>query len=158
MKDFGGCPGSRMFHVNRDEPGEETTTGKVASQLRQWPIQFHLISPTAPYYQEADVLLAADCVPFAMGSFHNDYLKGKALAIACPKLDQEQDIYIEKIKAWFEEAKINSLTVMIMQVPCCNGLVGMSIKALQESERKVPVKYTVVSLNGEVLEEDWIRL
>ncbi len=93
-----------------------------------------------------------------MGSFHEEYLKGKALAIACPKLDQGQDIYVEKLKAWFEEAKINTLTVMIMQVPCCNGLVGLTIKALQESARKVPVKYTVVSLQGEVLEEDWIQI
>lgn len=158
MKDFGGCPGSRSFELQKDATREDASTPKVQSHLRQWPIQLHLISPAAPYYQEADVLLAADCVPFAMGSFHNDYLRGKALAIACPKLDQGQDIYIEKIKAWFEEAKINSLTVMIMQVPCCNGLVGMAIKALQESQRKAPIKYTVVGLNGDVLQEDWVSL
>lgn len=158
MKEFGGCPGSRMFDFDQENAGKEAKTGIVSSQLRQWPIQLHLISPVAPYYQGADVLLAADCVPFAMGSFHEDYLKDKALAIACPKLDQGQDIYVEKLKAWFEEAKINTLTVMIMQVPCCNGLVGLTIKALQESTRKVPVKYTVVSLRGEVLEEDWVQI
>ncbi len=156
MKEFGGCPGSRMFEFNKDASREETSTGRVQSQLRQWPIQLHLVSPTAPYYQGADVLLAADCVPFAMGSFHPDFLKGKALAIACPKLDQGQEIYIEKIKAWLEEAEINSLTVLIMEVPCCNGLVGITVRALEKSERKVPVKYTVVGLNGDVLNEEWI--
>jgi hypothetical protein len=157
MKNFEGCPGSRMFEFKTDESSQETPTGKVKSQLRQWPIQLHLVSPTAPYYQDTDVLLAADCVPFAMGNFHAEFLKGKALAIACPKLDQGQDIYVEKIKGWFDEAKINTLTVLIMQVPCCHGLVGLAIKALQESSRKVPVRYVVVSLNGEVLQEDWVQ-
>ncbi|NIO16457.1 MAG: 4Fe-4S ferredoxin [Deltaproteobacteria bacterium] len=156
MKEFGGCPGSRMFSFEKDGSQDETPTGRVQSQLRQWPIQLHLVSPTAPYYQGADVLLAADCVPFTMGNFHADFLKGKALAIACPKLDQGQEIYIEKIKAWFEEAEINSLTVLIMEVPCCNGLVGITVRALEESGRKVPVKYTVVGLNGDVLNEEWI--
>jgi len=129
-------------------------SGNVPSQLRQWPIQLHLVSPAAPYYQGADVLLAADCVPFAMGNFHGDYLKGKALAIACPKLDSGQEVYLEKIRGWFEESKIRSLTVLIMQVPCCRGLVGMAVQALKESSRKVPLKCVVVSLRGEVLQED----
>lgn len=157
MKEFGGCPGSRMFELKKDDSQKETKEGRVASQLRQWPIQLHLVSPTAPYYQGADVLLAADCAPFAMGNFHSDFLKNRALAIACPKLDQGQDIYVEKIKAWFEEAEINTLTVMIMQVPCCHGLVGLATRALEASGRKVPVKYTVVGLTGEVLHEDWIQ-
>jgi len=131
-------------------------SGMVPSQLRQWPIQLHLVSPAAPYFQGADVLLAADCVPFAMGNFHADYLKGKALAIACPKLDAGQEVYLEKIRGWFEESKIRSLTVMIMQVPCCRGLVGMAVQALKESSRKVPVKCVVVSLQGEVLQEDLV--
>jgi len=138
------------------EDDGETPAGKVPSQLRQWPIQLHLVSPAAPYYQGADVLLAADCVPFAMGNFHGDYLKGKALAIACPKLDSGQEVYVEKIRGWFEESKINTLTVLIMQVPCCRGLVGLAVQALKESSRKVPVKCVVISLQGEVLQEDWV--
>ena len=157
MKEFGGCPGSRMFDFDQGSAGKEEKPGNVSSQLRQWPIQFHLISPVAPYYQGADVLLAADCVPFAMGSFHEEYLKGKALAIACPKLDQGQDIYVEKLKAWFEEAKINTLTVLVMQVPCCQGLVGLVARAHMESERKVPVRCVVASLAGEVLQEEWLE-
>lgn len=101
------------------------------------------------------MLLAADCVPFAMGNFHADYLKGKSLAIACPKLDSDQEMYIEKIKALCEEAKINTLTVIVMQVPCCRGLLGITLAAVRKSERKVPVRLVVVSLQGDVLQEDW---
>jgi len=128
--------------------------GGIASQLRQWPIQLHLISPEAPYYQKADVLLAADCVAYAVGDFHREHLTGKALAIACPKLDSEQQVYLQKIKAWLEEAEINTLTVMIMQVPCCMGLLNLAQQAVAESNRKVPVKSLVVGVQGEILEEE----
>jgi hypothetical protein len=124
--------------------------------LRQWPIQLHLISPQAPYYQGADVLLVADCVAYALGNFHTDYLKGKSLAIACPKLDEGQDIYVEKIKSWLEDAKINTLTVLIMQVPCCMGLLDLAKQAAESSQRKVPIKCVVVSLQGEILSENWV--
>lgn len=157
MTGFQGCPGSRMVEFNKEDLPEGTEGARVASQLRQWPIQLHLVSPMAPYYQGADVLLAADCAPFAMGNFHNDFLKGKALAIACPKLDSGQDVYKEKIKAWFNEANINTLTVLVMQVPCCHGLVGLAAQALAESERKVPVRYVVAGLSGQVLQEEWLE-
>ena len=156
MNHFEGCPGSRMMNFQaRQDTSTEKATGKIQSQLRQWPIQLHLISPTSPYYEGADVLLTADCVGYALGGFHPDFLKGKSLAIACPKLDEEQDVYLEKIKSWFEDAKINSLTVLIMQVPCCMGLLNLAQQALQLSKRKVPVKYVVVGIQGEVLREDW---
>ncbi|MDI7261962.1 MAG: 4Fe-4S ferredoxin, partial [Thermodesulfobacteriota bacterium] len=103
-----------------------------------------------------DVLLTADCVAYALGNYHNDYLKGKSLAIACPKLDEGQDVYVEKIKSWFENAKINTLTVLIMQVPCCMGLVQLVKQSLENSKRKVPLKAVVVSLQGEILSEDWV--
>ena len=153
-----GCPGAKMvdFSKQQERPVEETSGARVASQLRQWPIQLHLIMPTAPYYQGKDVLLVADCVAYALGGFHSDYLKGKSIAIACPKLDEGQEIYIEKIKSWFEDAKINTLTVMIMQVPCCSGLLHLAKQALENSKRKVPVKSVVVSLQGEILSEEWV--
>jgi len=151
---FEGCPGSRMQDFRVMDTQEEAT-GKVKSRLQQWPIQMHLISPTAPYYQEADVLLTADCVAYALGGFHPDYLKGKSIAIACPKLDEGQDIYVEKIKSWLEDAKINTLTVLIMQVPCCMGLLSLAQQALQSSTRKVPIKSIVVSIQGEILSEEW---
>ncbi|MFQ5952148.1 MAG: 4Fe-4S ferredoxin [Candidatus Omnitrophota bacterium] len=156
MMAFEGCPGAKSFDFREKDEGEDTSGVKVRSQLRQWPIQLHLVSPTAPYYQGTDVLLVADCVAYALGNFHGEYLKGKSLAIACPKLDEGQDIYVQKIKAWFEDAKINSLTVMIMQVPCCMGLLNLAKQALEGSKRKVPLKSIVVSLQGEILQEEWV--
>ena len=152
-----GCPGSQMLNFKDKEDGHTgEAIGKIESQLRQWPIQLHLISPTAPYYQGADVLLTADCVAYALGDFHRQYLKGKSLSIACPKLDEGQDIYQEKIRAWIDEANINTLTVLIMQVPCCMGLLGLAKQAAQASERKVPIKYAVVGVRGEILREEWV--
>lgn len=158
----GGCPGSRMLSF--DEPKTplttksdmETEVGPVSSQLRQWPIQMHLVSPTAPYYQEADVLLAADCVAFSVGDFHREYLKGKALAIACPKLDDGQGVYIDKLVSMIDDAMINTLTVMIMEVPCCKGLIALATQAVQKASRKVPIKKIVVSLKGELISEQWV--
>lgn len=156
MKVFNGCPGSRTMDLRKEEVKEEVTPTKVKSELRQWPIQLHLISPVASYYQGADVILTADCVGYALGSFHGDYLKGKSIAIACPKLDEDQDEYVEKIKSWFEDAKINTLTVLIMQVPCCMGLVHLAREAQANSNRKVPLKSIVVGIKGEILSEEWI--
>lgn len=152
-----GCPGSMMIDARNTETAvNDASPVKMASQLKQWPIQLHLISPLAPYYQGQDVVLTADCVGYAMGSFHQDFLKGKSIAIACPKLDEDQDVYVEKIKSWFEDAKINTLTVLIMQVPCCGGLVEIAKRALEQSSRKVPIKYVVTSLQGEILTEEWL--
>jgi hypothetical protein len=157
METTQGCPGSRTLEFNKEnERVDGAAAGRIESQLRQWPIQMHLISPTAPYYQGADVLLTADCVGYALGDFHREYLKGKSMAIACPKLDEGQDMYLEKIKAWFEEAKINTLTVLIMQVPCCMGLLNLARRAVQASSRKVPVKFVVVGVEGEILQEEWV--
>lgn len=152
-----GCPGSQMLDFKaKEESGAGEAVGKIESQLKQWPIQLHLVSPAAPYYQGADVLLTADCVAYALGDFHRQFLKGKSIAIACPKLDEGQDIYQEKIKSLFEDAKINTLTVLIMQVPCCMGLLNLVRQASEASQRKVPVKNVVVGVQGEILKEEWI--
>ena len=157
MEQVQGCPGSQMLDFKeKDDKGTGDAPGKIESQLRQWPIQMHLISPTAPYYKGADVLLTADCVGYALGDFHREFLKGKSIAIACPKLDEGQDIYQEKIKAWIEDAKINSLTVLIMQVPCCMGLLSLAQQAAQASSRKVPIKSVMVGVQGEILQEEWV--
>jgi len=156
MNESNGCPGSRTQDFRTTTTTVEETPGKVKSQLRQWPIQMHLISPTAPYYQGADVLLTADCVAYALGGYHPEYLKGKAVAIACPKLDEGQEEYVEKIKAWLDDAKINTLTVMIMQVPCCRGLLNLAQQAAEAAQRKVPVKAVVVGLQGEIIAEEWV--
>jgi hypothetical protein len=156
MSNFEGCPGSRTQDFRASATAVETPQGKVKSQLQQWPVQMHLISPTAPYFIGADVVLTADCVAYALGGFHPYYLKGKAIGIACPKLDSDQEVYIEKIKAWLDEAKINTLTVMIMQVPCCRGLLNMAQKAAEMAQRKVPIKAVVVSPQGEIVAEEWV--
>lgn len=150
-----GCPGSRMQDF-RDKKTKGDTSGKRPSELRQWPIQLHLVSPMAPYYEKADVLLSADCVAYSVGDFHKDYLKGKSIAIACPKLDEGQDEYVEKIKSLIDDAKINTLTVMIMQVPCCHGLVALAQEAQSKAKRKIPIKSIVVSLQGDILSEEWV--
>ncbi len=156
MGNFEGCPGSReMNFKSTNENNTEPTVGKIKSQLTQWPIQMHLINPAAPYYQGADVLLTADCVAYALGDFHRDYLQDKSIAIACPKLDQGQDTYLEKIKSWIDDAKINTLTVLIMQVPCCTGLLNLAQQAAEGATRKVPIKYVVVGVQGEILQEEW---
>lgn len=156
MKVFEGCPSSRTIDLREEKVKEEAPTIKIKSELRQWPIQLHLVSPVASYYQGTDVLLTADCVGYALGSFHGDYLKGKSIAIACPKLDEGQEEYVEKIKSWFDDAKINTLTVLIMQVPCCMGLLHLAKEAQANSQRKVPLKSIVVSLQGEILSEEWV--
>jgi hypothetical protein len=151
-----GCPGSRMMDRRGPVSTEEVRPIDGSSQLQQWPVQMHLVSPHAPYFQKADVLLSADCVAYACGSFHADHLKGKSLAIACPKLDEGQDEYIEKVKALIDEAQINTLTVMIMQVPCCRGLLAMAMEAARQASRKVPIKAQVVALDGEIIAEEWV--
>ncbi|MBP7088139.1 MAG: 4Fe-4S binding protein [Candidatus Omnitrophica bacterium] len=152
-----GCPGMRMMDFG-SEPEEEAPIGNQPSSLRQWPIQLHLVSPHAPYFQEKDILISADCVAYALGDFHSKYLKGKSLAIACPKLDSDKEIYVDKIKMLIDETKINTLTVMIMEVPCCSGLLALAKKALSETKRKVPLKCIVVGIKGNIISEEWVQI
>ena len=152
----GGCPGSKAMRFEKpaEDPGSEQ--GVRPSQLTHWPVQLHLISPQAPHFQGSDLLLAADCTAFSLGDFHKEYLKGKTLVIACPKLDDGQETYVEKIRVLIDEAKINTLTVMIMQVPCCSGLLRLAKTAVSQAARKVPVKCIVVGLQGNILKEEWV--
>lgn len=143
----GGQPSFRMA------PDAQT---EMVSQLRQWPVQLHLLNPQAQYFKGADVVIAADCVPFSFPNFHERFLKGKTLAIACPKLDSNKESYVEKIKSMIVDSKINTLHVVIMEVPCCGGLLSMVVKCVQEAGVKIPVKATVVGIKGEILEEQWI--
>ncbi|MCM8787677.1 MAG: 4Fe-4S binding protein [Candidatus Omnitrophica bacterium] len=144
------CPGSQVLDFSPD------TTKNPNSQLRQWPIQLHLIPTIAPYFKKADLLVAADCTAFSFSDFHNEFLKNKALVIACPKLDQNIEVYVEKIKSLIDEAQVNTITVLTMEVPCCFGLVNIVKEALSKSKRKVPIKHIVISIKGEVIKEDWI--
>lgn len=160
-----GCGSSKTidFRIDMDKLETAAATASVAalatpvpSELRQWPIQLHLVNPMASYFQGADVVLAADCVAFAMGDFHNRMLKNKSLAIACPKLDSNKDVYIDKLSTMISDAKINTLTVPIMEVPCCGGLIQMAKMAVQQSGRNIPIKKIVVGIKGDVLLEEWV--
>lgn len=152
-----GCPGSAMRDFNQDEPkAVSSEAANQESMLRQWPVQMHLVNPMAPYFKNADVVLAADCVAFSLGNFHQKYLAGKGLAIACPKLDQGSEIYIAKLKQMIDEANINTLQVMIMEVPCCGGLIQMAKMAAEQASRKIPIKKTVVGIKGDIVSEEWV--
>ena len=152
----GGCPGSKAMAFEKEESKESIGVGDTRSQLRQWPVQLHLLSPHAPYFENADLLLAADCVAFAMGNFHSGYLKNKTLAIACPKLDSSQESYIEKLVAMIDESKINTITCMIMEVPCCSSLLRLAKEAVNRANRNVPIKAITVGLQGEIIQESWV--
>ncbi len=147
-----GCPGSHAFEFNKDSTITEEN-GKRVSHLTQWPIQLHLVSPVANYYQNSHLLLAADCCAFAYPDFHKDFLKEKSLAIACPKLDTNQQIYIEKLVQMINDSEVISISVLVMQVPCCSGLVHLAQQAVQQANRQVPVTAFVIGVNGEVLKE-----
>jgi NAD-dependent dihydropyrimidine dehydrogenase PreA subunit len=128
----------------------------MPSELTQWPVQMHLINPGASYFQGADLLVAADCVAFSHGDFHRTFLTGKKLVIACPKLDQSMETYIQKLIRLIDEAKVNTITVMIMEVPCCGGLVQMVRKASDLAHRIVPIKAIVVGIKGDILQDEWL--
>jgi len=151
-----GCPSAQTLTFAPKANTTNTVSGDINSELQQWPVQLHLVNPNAPYYRGADVVIAADCTAFAIGDFHRKFLKGKSLAIACPKLDSGLDIYVEKITAMIEDAKVNTITVMIMEVPCCSGLLQMTRMAAKNATRKVPIKSLVVSIRDEVISEQWV--
>jgi NAD-dependent dihydropyrimidine dehydrogenase PreA subunit len=146
------CPGSRSMAFSAARDAEEEGSARP-SRLTHWPIQLHLISPSAPHYNNSDLLIAADCVAFSLADFHKDHLKGRTLAIACPKLDAHQEIYVEKLTALMDQAEVRSISVMIMQVPCCRGLLQHVVEAANRASRKVPVRCLVVGIRGEIVGE-----
>ena len=143
-----GCPGSMARVIERDETKQAASTEKAPSELRQWPVQLHLVPPSAPYFRNADLLISADCVAFAMGSFHRDLLKDKAVAIACPKLD-DTGHYVEKLAEIFRVNDLKSITVAIMEVPCCRGLDVMVKQALGLSGKDTPLETIIIGVDGE---------
>lgn len=143
-----GCPGSNVRTVEKKETANEANTGRLSSELRQWPTQLHLVPPTAPWLQDADLLIAADCTPFAYAEFHRDFIKDKVLVNACPKLDDTSP-YVEKLTAILQNNEIKSVTVTIMEVPCCKGLAMMAQKAVEASGKDVPLEIAVIGVDGE---------
>lgn len=152
----GGCPGSAPIAFDAGGLKMAAPASEMPSELTQWPVQMHLINPAASYFQGADLLVAADCAGFAYGNFHNDFIKGRKMVIACPKLDQGKDIYIQKLVNLIDESRVNTITVVIMEVPCCGGLSQMVKMATQMASRKVPVKEVVIGIKGDVLSDEWM--
>ncbi len=151
-----GCPGSRFREIPREaqnagDDGDQDSPARP-SELSQWPVQLHLIPAGAPWLKDKDLLISADCVGYAVGDFHRKHLKGKTLAIACPKLDSGQDVYLEKLTNIIENGGVKSIEVLIMQVPCCGGLLRLVQQAAAGAGRKVPTRYSIVSIEGEILE------
>lgn len=125
-------------------------------QHRQFPVQLHLVNPQAEHFRGADLLLAADCTAFTCSEFHSRFLRGKMLAIACPKLDGNTQMYEEKLVEMIDSAQINTLTVLVMEVPCCRGLIRLAQTAREKAHRNVPVKVVVLSINGKVINDNWV--
>jgi Fe-S-cluster-containing hydrogenase component 2 len=163
------CPGSRVLTFAARPATERTNAGAAtscastpaaeiretamtpqASELRQWPVQLHLLPQTAPYLRGADLLLAADCAAFSCGDFHSRYLRDHALAIACPKLDDPAG-YVEKLSLMITQGGVRSLTVVIMQVPCCRGLEQMARQAIEMAGTQTPLRRVVLSLQGDAI-------
>jgi NAD-dependent dihydropyrimidine dehydrogenase PreA subunit len=147
----GGCPSARLMNFAPKAPAvvADDQPGNRPSELRQWPVQMHLVPPSAPFLQGADLLLAADCAAFAYADFHRDLLKGKALLIGCPKLDDGQ-AYLQKLTAMLQQNDIKRLTVVHMEVPCCSGLVMMARQAVAQSGKDVPLETIRVGVQGEI--------
>ncbi len=149
-----GCPGARIMSFTAKKKSGPCPAGtdesEPGSALSQWPVQLTLVPVAAPYLQGADLLIAADCVPFAYANFHNRLLEGKALLIACPKLDETAP-YVQKLAKIFSECRPKSITVAHMEVPCCFGLGNLVQEAIRLSGKKLPVRDVTISIQGEIL-------
>ncbi|MBI2354649.1 MAG: 4Fe-4S binding protein [Deltaproteobacteria bacterium] len=148
----GGCPGSRAMSLDRPQetPAAEPTSSRQ-SQLGQWPVQLSLVSTSAPYFQGADLLITADCVPVAYAGYHEDFLKGRALVMGCPKLDDNQ-FYLQKLTELFTRSDVRSVTVLKMEVPCCGGIAMAARQALAASGKQIPYREVTIGIKGEIKE------
>lgn len=131
----------------------DNSSARIETELTHWPIQLHLINPSAGHFRDADLLLAADCCGFSYPNFHTDFLKDRTLAIACPKLDTNKQVYLDKLIAMIDSSNIKSITALVMQVPCCNGLVKLAQQAVEFSNREVPLRVVVIGIDGGILND-----
>ena len=143
------CPSAAMKSFKRepDEKHATTETAEQISELTHWPVQLCLVSSSAPFLQNADLLISADCVPFAYAGFHKKFLKGKTLLIGCPKLD-DADLYREKLTEIFRQCNIRRISLAHMEVPCCFGLEAIIKEALKASGKDIPLEKVIVTLDG----------
>ncbi|MEK7167639.1 MAG: 4Fe-4S dicluster domain-containing protein [Patescibacteria group bacterium] len=147
-----GCPGTMMQDLrNKPDTGNDSGITDQKSQLGQWPIELRLLNPMAPYFKDADLVVAADCAPFAYANFHQKFLKGKALAIFCPKLDDDQNEYVDRLADIFTQNTINSITIVHMEVPCCSGIEHVVRQALEKSGKSIVLKDYTISISGSLI-------
>lgn len=148
-----GCPGTMSRSISRESRSEDHAPSEaMPSELANWPVQLRLVHPEAPYLRGAELLLVADCVPFALADFHSRFLRGKAIVIGCPKLDNA-GYYAEKLTEMLKRSSLKSLTVVHMEVPCCSGLNYIASRAIQASGKSIPTKDVTIAISGEVLAE-----
>ncbi len=150
----GGCPSAGMMRMTPSQQAN-TATGQVGSALSHWPIQIRLIPPHAPFLQDADLLIAGDCCPVATPDFHGRFLAGRTIMLGCPKFDNAGE-YVERLAQVFAQNRINSVTILEMEVPCCSGLSGIVGQALVRSGRDIPAVRAIVARDGKVSEEKFI--
>ena len=147
-----GCPGSAMQDFTGESAAkQEPSNVKLSSELRQWPIELHLLNPAAPYLKGAELLVAADCVPFAYADFHRRFLKGKILTIFCPKLDDSAEAYIDKLSEIFKNSGLKSVTIVHMEVPCWFGVESIVQEAIAKSGKNIPIKEYTISIKGDII-------
>lgn len=146
----GGCPGMAVAQWSEAKTNDAPAAPQT-SALRQWPIQLKLLNPCAPYFQNADLVISADCVPFSFANFHGRFLKGKTLIMFCPKLDEGLEDYVEKMAEIFKANTIKSVTIIHMEVPCCSGTTHLVEEALKKSGKNITVKDYTISLHGEII-------
>ena len=156
MKSSFVCPGPMAKQLKQKGKKGLSAQIKVPSQLSHWPVQLKLVSPTAPYFAGADLLLVADCVPFAMGDFHSKFLKDHSVVVGCPKLD-DVDFHIEKLAAILKANKLNSLTVIHMEVPCCFGLTHIARESISRCGGKMAFEDVTIDLQGNVCKTETIK-
>ena len=142
----GGCPSAAAMKIGAPAAAPAASV-RQRSELQNWPVQLTLVPPHAPWLNGADLLISADCVPYALGSFHSDLLAGKQVITACPKLD-DVGPYLDKLTQIFRERDIQRITVARMEVPCCSGLVALVKQALAESGRRIPFEERVIHIGG----------
>jgi len=149
------CPGLAAKTLKKSSDASPAGGSESYSELTQWPVQLRLVPPTAPYFADADLLLVADCVPLAMGEFHQRFLKGRSIVIGCPKLDNAQ-FHVAKLARILKANKLKSLTVIHMEVPCCSGLTVIARRAIEQSGRRVPIEDITVGLQGSTIKTETI--
>jgi len=157
---IGTCPVGAIKLEEREiggiEPQQEMPCCTVSYEMHQFPIQLRLVNPNASFIKNTDLILAADCTAFVFSNFHHQFIKNNSIVIACPKLDNSTELYVKKMTAMIDNSFINTLTVILMEVPCCSGLLHTAQQALANANRKIPIKKVLIGTKGNFISEEWV--